>query len=897
MNKITALILMVLLVFGCIEPLSAFASAEETQPDCRIEGELLVELGVFKESELNEDSLSEKVTRGEFAEKLAVLLKKQSDEGNKVSFYDSQDMPEVNALAAAGIFKGNANGYFYPERNITKQEATIALIRALGYETYVSVRGGMTSEYVLLAKKLGLFSDFTLSEELSVAETAICLYNALMADVYEIRLVSDSGVTYTADGDNLLWILYKTVRVQGVVTADRFTGFYGPSSLAEDQLAINEKVYKTTIKEPWEYIGQNVIAFVKKDNGIETVNCIIPDEDRNEIITLYPGEFSYNNQVIEYEDKNGRMRTLTLPNSMVVIKNHQAVTENYDKVFDIKVGMLRLYKNEYISTGGYCVAVIDSAETAIVEAVDFAYNTIYTNKQAIYEIDCNKDGVRYIDMVVEPSGISVGVIQLKHGNLIEVYRSANGQYTKLHLCEDNIEGTITSILKKNDKTMLEINGEIYEASDGFVGTPEFAVGLTADFYFDTQGKIAHYVTENIVEGARYAYIYGIGKRKEAFEDKYMVKLFDENGQHSICEFAKKVQFDGNRVSAEQAYRNLTDLVTGIFSRQLVIFDTNESGEISYIDSAAADQASREADGTLWQVEEIGSYKYNRNLMGFSPQYPLRGNRTKVFVVPDEKVASPTEKHFAVRTFVTGDSFQPGRTYNVGFYKKTTTNPYMDVVLYSLADIPEYTQMKKLLIADTVYEVYDKANGETYVNMDCYVAGYKENINFAEVVSVIRADNKTELVFARDISNYIGQGDIMHYTENAVGEIARISILYDYDENKTSWGDEYSNYKHPNEMYKVDGLILADVDSVYRNPSSATASAMITVSKDGVPKEYISVLPAQFQAIVYDSSLRDNKFYMGTLDDLVSLEETANTECSKLFVQRSALVYTTFIIYK
>lgn len=895
MKRIIALIITVLIAVGCITPISIHAVAEEIQPDCYEEGQLLVALGVFNEFEIRDDVLSEKVTRGDFAEKLAALLKKEDYSVGKTYFHDSIDFPEVNALAASGIFKGNPNGYFYPERNITKQEAAIALTRALGYETYVSVRGGSVSEYVLLAKRLDLFSNISADEELSVAEMAVCLYNALLAEVYEIKTISNKGVTYSADGTTLLWLLYNIVRVQGIVTADMFTEFYGSSNLSGNQIAINDMVYKTTVENPWEYIGQNVTAFVEKHDGIETVKYLISDEERNETITLKAGEFTYNNRVIEYEDKNGRVREIALPASMVVIKNHQAVSGNYDEAFDIKVGMLRLYKNEYISSGNYGVAIIDSAETALVELVDYAKEIIYTNNDAIYKVDYRNEETHYVKMFIEPSGNSIGAVQLKRGNLIEVYRSENGMYTKICLCADSIEGTVEGISRENGKTLIEINGERYEISAGFIETPEITLGLTADFYFDTQGKIAYYAIESVAKGSLYAYVYDAAKKEEAFEDKYMVKLCDENGQHGIYEFAKNVKFDGTKISAEQAYDRLLDVNTGMAKRQLVIFDTNNSGQISYIDSAATSQAGCEADGTLWEVEEIGTYKFSDIYSMFYPKYPLRGKRTKVFIIPSTDVSNPTEKNFAVMTFVLKEPpFTLAGDYNVGFYKKTTTDPYMDVVLYELGGIPEYEIFRNALIVEEISQVYDAVNGEIYANMDCYIGSNKENLNFAQDIIVTKVDNTVETVSSSDISEYIEPGDILYYSENAIGEIARIDIIYDCGSNETNWGEAYSNYEL---AYTDNGLVLADVADLYVNPSSTNTQALITVSKDGVLKETFSVLPSNFQAVVYDSSLRNNKFYIGGLNDLISLADTGNTSCSKIFIQKTYADCTSFVIYK
>ena len=862
MRKIIALILTLFILCGCIMPVCALDSSAEKEIDCRAEGDFLRSLGVFDDSELDAESLTEKVTRGNFAKKLAKLLKKQNDVQGNVYFYDSTKIPEINALAAAGIFKGNPDGYFYPDRNITKSEAAIALVRALGYEAYVSVRGGYVSEYILLAKRLGLFSGSDMEEELNVSEMVVSLYRVLLADAYEIEAISSKGIVYTTEGQNLLWLLYDMIHIEGVVTADQFTELYSSSSLGKNQIAINNKIYMSTLKTPWDYIGQNVTAFVKITDGIETVSHITVDEDKNETIILNAGEFTYKNQVIEYENEKGKIRTLTLPNSMVVIKNHQAVTGDYDEAFDITLGTVKLYKNDDVK-----------------------------------KIDCNEDGVNYVEMVVEPSGREIDVVLFKRGDLLEVYRSENGQYTRVHLCADSISGTISTTSENGDKTTVGISGVEYEISDAFIGTKEFVVGMFGEFYFDTNGDIAHFVVKNKKEGVLYAYIYAAAKIPEPFENKYKVKLFDENGEHNVYEFAENVKFDGVKIPAEQAYDRLINSGAGLLKRQLVMYSLNKNGQISYIDTAAAVKEACEADGTLWKVSDIASCRYINTQHMFLPTYPLRSTRTKVFVIPKETVSSPDEKNFAVMIFNGTVPFNVEANYNVGFYKNITTDPYMDVVLYALDEIPAYPTFKNVLIVDQIYGVYDKVSSETYVNMDCYISNYKTNMNFAEEVNLTNVDGVATTIASEKISNYVSQGDILNYSENAVGEIARISIVYDYDAQKTVWGNEYSNYATATSKYPTDGMILADVSDVYQNPSSGSSQALITVSKDGIDKEYISVLPSQFKAVVFDSSLRGNKFHIGGLDDIITLEDTGYTTSSKLFIQKTTMNNTTFVIYK
>lgn len=896
MKKIIALILTFLIAIGCIVPFNAFAQSDENIPDCRTEVGLLTSLGIFSDSEVKDDLLSNKVTRGDFATKLAALLQMQTDSKDNVYFYDSKDLPEVNLLAAAGIFKGNSDGYFYPNNNITRQEAAVALVRALGYESYIAVKGGDVALYVRQASKLGVISDKNPSEELTLRDMVTSFYNTLLADAYEIESISDKGIKYSDDGDNLLWLIYNMVCIEGSVTEDAFTGLYGDSNIAWDCIGINDVIYKTTISNPWEYIGRNVTAFAKDDNGSKTVVCMVSDEESNETIILNAGDFTYKDHVIEYYDESDKARKVTLTNSVSVIKNHQAVSGDFEEAFDIKVGTVKLYKNEYISNG-YSVALIESAETALVELADFAENVVYTSKENIKKINTTGDETNYVEMVIEPSGNRVGTTQLKRGNVLEIYRSADGTYTKIHVCADSVKGSISNILTSGTETTVTIGGSQYDVSALFVGTPEFTVGMMAEFFFDTQGKILYYNVQEKKSGVLFAYLYDATKTDGAFDNTYKLKLYDENGLHSVTELAEKVTFDGAKLTAQQVYERLINDSTGKLKRQLLMYNTNKDGKISYLDTAASASDVREAEGTLWEVANVGSYRYCNTQRMFYPTYPLRSDRTKVFVIPKETNTSPTERNFSVMTFNGSVPFNVETNYNVGFYKNSSTEPYMDVVLYELEDIPTDNTFKSVMAIEHINTVYDKVGGNVYVNADCYISSYKSNVNFADEVVLTPVEGGATTIAAEKLSSYIGEGDIVQYSQNATGEIVRVTVIYDYDQDKMSWGDAYSNYASASSKYPTDGLILADVSDVYRNTASNNSQALITLGYKGVDKEYISLMPSQFNALVYDSGLKENRFYTGDLSDLISLKSTSGTECSKLFIQRTSMYYTTFIIYK
>lgn len=73
--------------------------------------------------------------------------------------------------------------------------------------------------------------------------------------------------------------------------------------------------------------------------------------------------------------------------------------------------------------------------------------------------------------------------------------------------------------------------------------------------------------------------------------------------------------------------------------------------------------------------------------------------------------------------------------------------------------------------------------------------------------------------------------------------------------------------------------------------------MITLSKNGEDKLSIPFIPSKLKPLIYDSTLRDNKMYIGTIDDIITLKNTANESASKILIQFTGSSLTTVVVYK
>jgi len=137
-------------------------------------------------------------------------------------FADADQIPTwawgyVNAAYALGIVKGDTAGNFNPNNNVLVQEAVTMLVRALGYEPWVT--GGYPLGYMFKGGVLGLDDDVELysfySVPLTRSDMAMMTYNALW--IYEPY--PETGKPWDSEKDEEIgsrWV-DKVIR-KGVVT-------------------------------------------------------------------------------------------------------------------------------------------------------------------------------------------------------------------------------------------------------------------------------------------------------------------------------------------------------------------------------------------------------------------------------------------------------------------------------------------------------------------------------------------------------------------------------------------------------------------------------------------------------------------------------------------------------
>ena len=164
---------------------------------------ILSDIGVVKGTAENEFSPDEPVTREQMALLLFRLMIGKDSAGslNTSPFTDLYDDTYSGAISwanASGYILGTSETTFEPTAGITLQDAMTMLVRALGHSS-LQMNGGYPWTYIDAAVKLGLddgIEDLRYTKELTRAEVACLLYNALTADYMIPRTASNGMIFY-----------------------------------------------------------------------------------------------------------------------------------------------------------------------------------------------------------------------------------------------------------------------------------------------------------------------------------------------------------------------------------------------------------------------------------------------------------------------------------------------------------------------------------------------------------------------------------------------------------------------------------------------------------------------------------------------------------------------------
>ncbi|MDD6736368.1 MAG: S-layer homology domain-containing protein [Clostridiales bacterium] len=527
------------------------------------------------------------VSRAEYVEALMKLFKLdyEHEPGVNGKFYDvDKDSKYYNLVYNAyesDIACGYKNNNFYPEQVLTYEEAKIFAVKALGY-------GGIAEHFGDNYSKI--FTDLKLNKNLSIKnagaltriDIAGILYNVLNTQMLDMAYFNNDGTYTTKKGDTPLYKVHNAVKGEGIITANRVTGYDG-NGTGRNTVIINGIRYDCPDGLINSYIGYNTVFWYDDDSN--DILFIFKKKDTNEIIAKDKDIVSFDirsRTMVYYDGK--RNKTVHFYENAPVFYNGVLLAGNYGAdLFNIKAGSIRMISNAG-SRDEFDSVFIESYDNYYVTSssidknlarifVDFddgmlqfdltdAFVEIYDSDGSYFEVYKTTDSG---EDVIDISAVSNGKIASIYADNQGWRRSSSGRrtlttpkYVKIRLSDKTSEGKINSyntedgeldITSGEENITLPVSGSNYfDRNDSMPQT-----GKTGTFALDFMGEAVCIKTGK--SDFKYGYIMKVYYNEN--DDKpERIRFFTTGGKTYTYGLAEDFRINGVRYKNGEKYRQV-----------------------------------------------------------------------------------------------------------------------------------------------------------------------------------------------------------------------------------------------------------------------------------------------------------------------------------------------------
>lgn len=549
---------------------------------------LLNALGVYK----GESNPTASVTRRE----LAVYIQRITNaQGSGAQFYDvsenDADAAAICAVAQSGYMTGN-NGFFYPERALTSDEAIATLLRVAGYEEAAKRSGGYPTGYLKWAVNTKLLKDVgTASGNLTHGDLSQMLYNLMNVNMFVIENYTSNGELTQAisQSNTVLNEYFDCIKWQGRVVATPDASIWNRAVCGEGKVVINNG------KQDYLYMSGDVqfdsklgiVADFYTRYGEEEIVYCEYNYAQYEIERFMGDDIQKADRAIsfiEYTDENDKLQKVNTSNASFVYngRNHSGISPS-EMQDDYSV----IECCDVDSDNSIDVVYVWSYDVIMVDTINFS-NYKITDKISGKIIDFNPDEC---ETVVRMDGGDYDLSDISEYYTLlvaESYGDVRDRKITIEVFPDSIEGKLTA---KSDEKSISVNGETYKVRDAF---DIDGLKLNEEYIFgiDFDGN-ALCVLEKNFWPQKYGFALNIAPKGSLNKD-IQIRLFTENNQIEVLTFAKKFKLNGN--SAQWSDLAASALFDGDFKAQLVSYKLNSEGLVSQINVSDGTEVTPSENG-------------------------------------------------------------------------------------------------------------------------------------------------------------------------------------------------------------------------------------------------------------------------------------------------------------
>ena len=446
-NKIVSCILAFMLLAANFT-IGVYAETPKTTNDDyrQYEARVLHDLGIIDADMQTEQNMS----RAEFAGIFTKFMNVNADTAvNMKDVADVEDeyiyAPSIRLMLDRGYMSLDAKKNFFPSSAVTYADTAMALVKALGYEPYVSAKGISAYGYINCAKQIGIkLTGKGEKDSLTYGDVIHLLFSALEVNILEPKSYSAGDTEYTnRSGETPLSAWYNVYVTEGIMyNVERGTASLIYESMDNEDVRIGENTYSVGKVNAAEFLGYAVKGYYY-GNGTNAENelvSVIPLYGRNDITIIEAEDIvSFEKNILSVETGKNK-KNYNISPSFDIIYNGEAVSaENRKKAFDIENGTVLINKVNY--AGVDTVVIVNAYDNYVVGTIDKSSKTIYDKLNNNKKLELN-EAVKTIK-ITEADGKIIDFESIKDGDVLSVAESLGSKRINIVRSSKTIRGNLS----------------------------------------------------------------------------------------------------------------------------------------------------------------------------------------------------------------------------------------------------------------------------------------------------------------------------------------------------------------------------------------------------------------------------------------------------------------------
>lgn len=714
----------------------------------------------------------------------------------------------INVADQQGMILGDDIGTFRPNDPVLLQEAITIMVRALGYEPAAEEKGGYPTGYLYVASNNQLFRGLSgnAGSPATRGDIAQLIFNALTVNLME-QTGFGSSTSFEVVDKTLLYDRLNVEKGYGQITATAETALDGGATTDKDTVIIDKKFYLEGDTQAKQLLGYNVLFYARLDKKTDdkTLINLRPQENKNKVITANSDDIvsvtggADEAKTFEYwaSPTDSRAKTATIDAKASYIYNGKYKTGITNENLKPTAGNVILLDSD--TNGIYEVVFINQITNLVVDTVSTVTGRVtdkYLNGSLVF--DENQETVQYS---LIKDGAEIKVSDLAEWNVISYTISDDKNLIKGYVSDDSITGMVTEATAEGYR--IGESEELYKKAANYPGT--IALRDRGTFYLDMENKIAA-VNTNATVGTdqnlnkKYGYLIGVAL-SDSFDTTVQFRIYTMTGETQVLTSTNKMRLNS------QYGQDPVDVMTaitggGTLTPQLIVYETNNSGNINAIETAT--------DNTASGAPNVGTFTLNirkddmvyKSASGKLDQVTV-SDKTIIFDIP-AGAGTDTEK-YSIRT---KNTLSNNATYDAIIYDLQENYEAGVIVITSSVGVtaPE----SPILVVDHI----GATQNEDFEDTD-RVYGWQSG----KEISLLATDKSVFLKPGGSGTVQLTKGDIIQYRTNSKGEVDGITLLFDSSAKTTEFSNKISDdltCVYGRVTRKFSGSINMTVNGAIRN---------------------------------------------------------------------------------